>query len=113
MDIQLTLAAIERFEDQAGVGLLSLVDGSSSRAIKELWTVKRLRLLAECASPPGTAVADIDEWLSLPNLIESQMSAIMQIITQLTPPVETDEYLKTDTAEDSEGDSGNSVSGAG
>lgn len=111
MNIELTLAAIERFEDQAGVGLLSLVDGGSAQELKAHWTVRRLRLLAECAAATGTTVADIDEWLSLPNLVESQMSAIMQVITQLTPPVETDEYLTT--AGERETGSGNSESGAG
>lgn len=111
MDIQLTLAAIERFEDAVGVGLLSLVDGADQSDIKANWTVRRLRLLAQCAAAPGTTPEDIEAWLAPSRLIESQLSAIIQVIDQLTPPPEADEYLSP--ASEGGESTGNSASGAG
>ena len=111
MKLQLTLAAIERFEDASGQGLIALVDGSDQQAIKARWTVRRLRLLAQSAAPFGTTVEDIDEWLKPPQLVEAQMSAIVQVVEQLSPPLETDDAFGP--AKEGGESTGNLVSGAG
>lgn len=90
MNVELTLGAVERFEDQAGVGLLSLVDGRDITVVKERWTVRRLRLLMECV---GKEPAEIRDALSLRKLTETQMQVIIQIVEQLSPSVEAQEHL--------------------
>ena len=111
MELTLTLDAIERFEDASGQGLIALVDGSDQQAIKARWTVRRLRLLAQSAAPPGTTREDINEWLKPHQLVEAQMSAIVQVVTQLSPPPETDDAFGP-TQEGGES-TGNLGSGAG
>ena len=114
MDFNLTLDAIERFEDESGTGLLALVDGSDIPTIKSRWTVRRLRLFAQCAAPSGTTAQDIEDWLAPSNLMAAQMEVILQIMGQLTPPSEVDEYLPRGESTGEDGPpSGNSGSGAG
>lgn len=92
MQLNLTLGAIESFEDQTGVGLLGLFDGTETD-IKSRWTLRRLRAIAIAT---GATKEQIDEWLQIPRLVEAQTDAIVQLMDQLTPPVETEEYLTGD-----------------
>ncbi len=110
MKLTLTLGAIERFEDASGTGLLALVEGRDLHYIRAQWTVRRLRLLAECAGPEGTTAADIEAWLDPSQLVVAQMDAISQVIEALTPPPEADEHFDAGEGGESEG---NSESGAG
>lgn len=89
MKLNLTLGAIESFEDQIGVGLLGMFDGSETD-IKSRWTIRRLRAIAAAT---GATQEQIDDWLQMGRLIESQTDAIVQLMDQLTPPAETSEYL--------------------
>ena len=114
MDFDLTLEAIERFEDASGMGLVALVDGSDIPTIKSRWTVKRMRLFAQCVAPPGTTDADIEDWLKPSNLVSAQMEIILQVMNQLTPPSEVDDYLpRGEESGEDDPHSGNSGSGAG
>ena len=92
MDLTLTLEAIERFEDATGDGLLGLFDGTETE-VKSRWTIRRLRAIAQAT---GAAEADIIEWLQPSRLVESQLTAIVQMMDQLTPSSEAEEYLTTD-----------------
>lgn len=107
MELNLTLAAIEEFEDTAGVGLLGLFDGDET-AIKSRWTVQRLKLMAKAC---GSSDDEIADWLQPPRLVEAQADAIVQMMSQLTPAVEADEYL--DSGAEAGESTGNSPSDAG
>ena len=93
MDIDLTLGAIERFEDESGVGLISLVEGTDQSAIKARWTVRRLRMLLRTARQRGVTDAEIETALAPRRLVETQMRVVIQIIDQLSPPEETSEFM--------------------
>lgn len=98
MDLHLTLGAIEKFEDEQGVGLISLVEGTDQPAIKARWTVRRMRSLMRHARIKGTLDVDIELALSPARLVETQMRLIIQVIDQLSPPVETAEFMSSDEA---------------
>lgn len=91
MNLTLTLAAIETFEDATGTGLLALVDGSDVNLLRSRWTVRRMRHVLQ-ATEAGTP-EDIEKALAPGRVVETQLSIMAQVIDQLNPPDETDDYL--------------------
>lgn len=100
--LSVTVGTLERFEDVAGIGVFSLVNGGERE-----WTIKRLRMLARVSSDESDAA--IDAWLSR-DLVGALAQSMDAVTAALTPPQEAVEHLPGGEGGESEG---NSPPGAG
>ena len=102
MNIKLTLGALEEFEDEAGIGVFTLLNGGERE-----WTIKRMRALAVAS---GHERKEVDAWLAR-DLMGALTVCMDALLTALAPPPEAEEHLSG--AKGGGESTGNSGSGAG
>lgn len=116
MELRIDIGAVERFEDAAGIGVFTLLQGGP-----EAWTVRRLRTLARAATQEledGRLVdrvsdSDIEAWLAR-DLVGAFAEASRALSAALSPPAEADEHLgRGDDGGEGGESGGNSPPGGG